>query len=167
MVLRVYMCSAMEIRGFKMKKIIMSLVLMALAGDVWAQTLTQSQSELSAFISSSIQSAEGDSAFNLNGQKTGAFFVPLRVLDKPFPNILDVGLGAEVGGGVQGLVSARINIPQVANGIFGTKWFTTSTHGPILPTLFAGPAVKAAWPIKTWTWKNDLLFLIGIPFGSI
>jgi len=124
--------------------------------------------QLSDFVKSSIDAAEADSAFNLAGNKYGAAYVPLRSLDKPWPNILDVGVGGIFGAGTpQGLVSARINLPQVVNGIFGTKWFVSYSHGPVLPTLFFGPAVKAAWPIRTWTWRNDAFLLLGIPISGI
>ncbi len=142
-----------------MKIIILAVMLMAT--QVKAQTAVQ-------FIKDAASNAEGDSAFNLAGKQQGAIYVPLRTIDLPVANALDAGGGALVGSGSpQGLISARLNIPQLINGLFGTSWFTKYSHGISLPTLFIGPALKAEWPIDKWTWKMDTYLLIGIPFGSV
>lgn len=120
------------------------------------------------FISDSVKRAEADTFLTIGGQKGAALFVPLRVLNWPSPDIVDVGLGAAGGlGKPEGLASVRVNIPQVFNAIAGTRWFAKNTTGPILPTLFLGPAVKAAWPINSFRWENDTMFLLGMPFSSI
>lgn len=134
----------------------------------WARPAHAAPSDLGAFIKASIEAAEGGSAFNLAGQRLGDIYVPLRTLDLPWPNILDAGGGAVFGAGhPDGLVAIRINLPQIANGIFGTSWFVNHSHGPALPTLFMGPGFKAAWPITTWRWDHDAFLLLGIPFSSI
>lgn len=120
------------------------------------------------FIKTAIVNAEGDEAVSLAGKGYGAAYFPLRTLDLPWANTFDAGAGALFGGGKpEALLSARINLPQIANGIFGTSWFVSHTHGPELPTLFLGPAVKAEWPLNRWTWGKDIYFLLGIPFGSV
>lgn len=137
------------------------LFLMLFPSLVGAQTFSN-------YFQNAVKTAEVDSAFNLKGDKFAAAYVPLRTLNVPYPNVLDVGAGAVFGAGKpEGLVSVRINIPQVINGIFGTSWLTSISSGTPLPTVFIGPAIKAAWPINTWTWKSDTFLLIGLPFSSL
>lgn len=121
-----------------------------------------------SFIQDAVKNAESDMALNLHGDKFGALYVPLRVLDFPVANSLDGGAGAVIGAGTpEGLISARLNIPQLINGLCGTSFFTKYTHGIVLPTLFLGPAIKAEFPPRNWTWRKDTYLLIGIPFGSV
>lgn len=127
-----------------------------------------SNPSLIQFVSDSVKNAEGVSAFNLHGDKLGGLYMSLRTLDYPLANAADFGAGAVFGAGhPDGLVAARINVPQLANSIFGTSFFQNKSHGPALPTCFIGPAFKASWPITQWTWGKDAFLLVGIPFGSI
>ena len=122
------------------------------------------------FAQDALKNSEGGTALNLSGDRLAAPYVPLRTLNWPLTNIFDGGFGAIAGDKIQvadALVSARLNLPQLANGLFGTSWFQKHTHGLTLPTLFIGPAIKAAWPMSEFTWKKNTMFLIGIPFGSI
>src|SRR5258706_327676 len=143
-----------------MKKMIVAM-LMLVTVSVKAQTFSE-------FIASEAKTAEVDSAFNLNGGKYAAAYLPVRSLNIPWANVADVGGGGVFGAGKpDGLVAFRLNLPQLANGLFGTSWFTSHTTGPVLPTLFLGPAVKAAWPIDQWTWKQDVFLLAGIPLSAL
>lgn len=120
------------------------------------------------FLSDSIKHSEAGTALNISGDKLGVFYVPIRTLDFPFPNSFDAAIGATAGNGsAEGLASIRVNMPQIANGIFGTSWFLKNSHGRELPTLFIGPAFKTHWPINKWRWDSDFLVLIGIPIGSL
>lgn len=155
-----------------MKKLYCQLVvglLVCFASNCVAQPVKEKKAPGAiGFITDAIQNAEGDTAFNLNGDKFGAFFVPLRSIDLPVASAFDAGVGALVGGGKpEALASVRLNLPQLANGLFGTSWFQRHSHGLTLPSLFMGPAVKAEWPIRNWTWRQDIYFLVGIPFGSV
>lgn len=129
---------------------------------------TPEQATAISFISDAVKRAEADTFVNLSGQKGAAVYVPLRVLDWPIANISDVGLGGAGGlGKPEGIVSARINVPQLANAVFGTRWFAANSHGPVLPSFFLGPAIKAAWPPSSFRWDREVLFLLGLPLGSI
>ena len=132
-------------------------------------TVSAGATEFGDFVKSAAMSAEGASAFNLNGDKFAALYVPLRTIDWPIKNAVDGGVGAFAGSlnHPDALVSARLNVPQLVNGLFGTKFFVDNSHGPVLPTLFIGPALKAEFPINKWTWKQDTFLLVGIPFGSL
>ena len=141
------------------------LLVMALTVPGFAQDAAPSAVE---FISEQVKRAEGASAVNLGGKFGAAIFVPLRTLNWPVANILDTGIGGAGGfGKPEALASVRLNLPQVVNAIFGTSLFVKNTHGPRLPSLFLGPAVKAAWPVSSWTWKNDAMFLLSIPFNNL
>lgn len=145
-------------------KSIFAAVLLALVGPAWSQEAPTALE----FIGEAVKHAEADTAFNLNGDKFGAAYFSIRTLNVPFPNIIDAGVGAIFGAGKpEGLVSVRLNLPQLVNGIFGTQWFTKVTSGPVLPTLFIGPAIKADFPFQQWTWKKDVFLLIGLPLGAL
>jgi hypothetical protein len=121
-----------------------------------------------SFIKDAITNAESGMAFNLKGEKLAAFYVPLRTLDVPWPNIVDGGAGAISGGGTpEGAVAVRLNLPQIANGIFGTSWFMKNSHGVELPTIFLGPMFKTEWPMNKWTWQKDAFLEVGIPFNDV
>jgi hypothetical protein len=129
---------------------------------------TPEQATVLSFISDAVKRAEADTFVNLSGQKGAAVYVPLRVLDWPIESVGDVGIGGAGGlGKPEGIVSARINLPQVANAIFGTRWLAANSHGPVLPSMFLGPALKASWPPSSFRWDREVLFLLGLPFDRI
>lgn len=145
-----------------MKKLLLGVLLLGSISTANAVSLRD-------FISDRLKNgSEGITAFNLHEDKVAGVYVSFRSLNWPTANILDAGVGGLFGAGhPDGIMSARINLPQIANGIFGTSWFTAHTTGPELPTLFIGPAVKSEWPINKWTWGKDVYLAIGIPFGSV
>lgn len=140
----------------------------ATPGSVAGQPAAAQPPSLMTWLGDAVKTVEADSAFNLQGQKYGAAYKALRTLDVPVANAFDAGGGAVFGAGKpEGLVSVRVNLPALADGLFDLGWFKRNTHGDVLPDFFLGPSLKAEWPIRDWTWKKDTFLLLGIPISSV
>lgn len=121
---------------------------------------------VTSFIGDMVKQSKGGTLATLGQRVGGALYVsPWTFHDASGIKYFETEVGGKIliGGHASPLLGFGFDITSISGKIWSSPWAQSHVTRLALPDIWVGPYVNLAFPLNSWTWKNEFGGMVSIP----